>query len=128
MTTIDQQLAALRESIYIEARETVRAELRAELLTSLGASQATPTPVAKAKPASARRNGPGPKRSPEEIASTASAITKFLKERPGSGAETIKTALNVDLSTIELPIKKLLASKQIKKRGQKRATKYYPVG
>ena len=35
-------------------------------------------------------------------------------------------ALGVQTKELALPIAKLLKSKAIKKRGQKRATKYYP--
>lgn len=72
----------------------------------------------------AKKASPGVKRTPEQIEKTAAEILAFLDKNPSSSAEQIKTALKVDLKTIELPIAKLLASKSIKKTGQKRATKY----
>lgn len=124
--TIDQQFAALKESIYAQART----EIHAELLSKLNGGATTPAKAVRTSaPRSviAKKHAPGPKRAPEDIAKTATAVLEFVKANPGKGAEAIKTALKQDLSVIELPIKKLLASKQIKKRGQRRATKYYPA-
>jgi hypothetical protein len=132
---IDQAIAALCEAIYVEARETIRNELVADLLSQTAPAPAPKKPLASgrttSKPATAtkapKKFGPGPKRSPEELAKTATDVAAFVKANPGSGAEAIKTHLGLDLAAIELPIKKLLASKAMKKRGKKRATKYYPV-
>lgn len=133
MTTIDQQLAALMESIYAQARTEVHAEILGNLSRLNGGT--TPAAMKAAKRVSAPRSiiaprnkhAPGPKRAPEEIAKTADAVFAFVKSNPGSNAEAIKAGLKQELSILELPIKKLLASKTIKKRGQRRATRYYPV-
>jgi len=124
MTTIDQQLASLRETIRNEERES----LRKEILSSIGQQLGTSAPKFVAKPTKAvTKAGPGVKRSPEELAKTVSQVLAHVAEHPGVGAEHIRTALGTSLAVIELPIKKLLASKAIKRRGQRRATKYYPA-
>lgn len=124
--TNDEILNQLREKIRAE----VHAELRAELIANLGGESA-PARVARVAKTTklvrpARRPAPGAKRSPAEIAKTASDVQTFVAAHPGTNAEAIKTALGVELNVIELPIKKLLASKQISRKGHKRATRYYP--
>lgn len=128
MTDTNTLLTQLAEAIRIEERGKLLVALNnASVDIDAAAAKAAPkaAPAPKAKRVVAR--AAGAKRSAEAIEKTASAIAEFVKGNPGSGAEAIRKALDVDLKTIELPIKKLLASKSIKKRGVKRATKYYPA-
>jgi len=129
-TASDRILNDLKHSIREEVREEIKSQLRQELLEKLNGT--APRAAAASKPNGARpkaktkAKGPGPKRSPEEISKTADQVLAFVTQHPaGASAEAIKGALGVELSTIELPIKKLLASKVIKKKGEKRATKYF---
>lgn len=136
MSTNEEILNQLRKQIREEEREAIRAEereaLRAELLAKLGdQAAAAPAPVRAAKTKVARatkRKGPGVKRSPEELAATAGKVLAFVTTHPGTNAEAIKGALGVELAEIELPIKKLLKSKLMSRKGQKRATRYYSKG
>jgi hypothetical protein len=68
----------------------------------------------------------GAKRSPDEIAGTVTALQAHIAANPGQRMEEIASALNVGTKDLTLPIKKLLADKSISRRGQKRATRYYP--
>ena len=137
MTDTNTLLTQLAEAIRIEERGKLLVALNnASVDIDSAAAKATKAamkdfaaaaaaaPKAKRVVARAARAA-GTKRSAEDIEKTANAILVFVNENPGSGAEAIRKALDVDLKTIELPIKKLLASKSIKKRGVKRATKYY---
>lgn len=142
MTDSSSILEQYKASIREEVRTEVREELRQQVLANLGGGKMVAAVQTATREALARKTGKaavkaakvakakgahGPKRSPEEIAATVSQVLAYIAANPGSGAEAIKHALNVELATIELPIKKLLASKAIKRRGQKRATKYYPA-
>lgn len=138
MTDTNTLLTQLAEAIRIEERgkllvalnnasvdiDSAAAKATKAAMKDFAAAAAAAAPKAKRVVARAARAA-GTKRSAEDIEKTANAILVFVNENPGSGAEAIRKALDVDLKTIELPIKKLLASKSIKKRGVKRATKYY---
>ena len=52
---------------------------------------------------------------------------EWVKANPGHGVEDMAKVLGVQTKELALPIAKLLGAKTIKKRGQKRATKYYPA-
>lgn len=68
---------------------------------------------------------PGAKRSPAELAALIERIGAYIKANPGYGVEAIGSALGMPTSDLVLPIKKLIAAKRVRTKGQKRATKYY---
>jgi len=79
------------------------------------------------------RNGNGQKkrrrqgrRSPEELDEDTSAILNFIRKNPGSSAEEISEATGLETKDLQVPIHHLLDDKHIRRRGQKRATKYFP--
>lgn len=74
------------------------------------------------------RPGSGQKRSPEDLAATVKAVGEYIADHPGQGVEQIKVALGKQTSELMLPIQKLLSSRVITRKGQKRATKYFPAG
>lgn len=69
----------------------------------------------------------GEKRSPVQIAKTVEAIAAHIAKTPGVSSEMIQGQLNLGRNEVALPIAKLLASKRIRKTGEKRATRYYPA-
>lgn len=86
------------------------------------AAKAAAPAKAAAKPAKK-----GAKRDPKELEKLVEAVKAHITQHPGEGVETIAKQLNVSSKEITLPITKLLASKAISKKGEKRATKYYPA-
>jgi hypothetical protein len=78
--------------------------------------------------APARRAGGGKggriRRSTAEIEQTAHRILDHIKRNPGQRAEQIKKALNLRTNQWALPIGRLLEKKQIRTKGEKRATTY----
>jgi hypothetical protein len=68
----------------------------------------------------------GQKRDPEALAALIGKTGEYINANPGQGVEQIGAALNTGTAALALPIKKLLASKVITRKGQKRATKYFP--
>lgn len=68
----------------------------------------------------------GQKRDPEALASLVNATGEYIKANPGQGVEQIGPGLKIGTAALALPIKKLLAAKLISRKGQKRATKYFP--
>lgn len=130
MTQIEAILEQLRDHYREEARQEILAKLGGARLKPVGpTATGSITKIVKVvtKPAAKPRTARPIKRSHEELAKVSDAVLETVRTFPGYGAESIKKTLGLQLTDIELPIKKLLATKQIKRRGQKRATKYYPA-
>jgi hypothetical protein len=66
----------------------------------------------------------GAKRTPEQIAKTASRLLTFIAANPGQRAEQIADGTKISTSEMALPIKRLLAEKKIKASGVARGTTY----
>ena len=76
--------------------------------------------------AAAVARGRGGKRTSDEIAATSKAVLAQVRRQPGQGVEHIARVLKTSTKDLMLPVKKLLAEKQIRTTGVKRATKYFP--
>jgi hypothetical protein len=61
------------------------------------------------------------------MAQTKAALLAQIKKTPGSGIEAIGKAIAIPTRDLALPVRKLIAEKAIRRRGQKRATKYFPA-
>jgi hypothetical protein len=68
----------------------------------------------------------GQKRDPKDLEKIVAAVGAHVKDHPGEGVEHIAKHLGVATKEITLPIAKLLEQKAIKKKGVKRATRYFP--
>jgi hypothetical protein len=82
-------------------------------------------PASSAKISFSRKKGS--KRTPEQLAAIDAAILASVKASPGNGIEHMGKALGVPTDDLKLRVLGLVESKQIKKTGVKRATKYFPV-
>jgi hypothetical protein len=71
----------------------------------------------------ARRKGE--KRSSDQITETTKAVVTYVRKNPGQGVEAIAKGLGTVTKELTLPIRKLVAERQLKTKGQKRATKYF---
>lgn len=115
----DKRLKACIDSFVQELTALIREATLEQLSAAL--SQDT----VATSPASAGR-GRGPKRSSEEIEAQCAQILAYLARNPGQGAETIASTLGTSSKGVNLALKKLLATRQISRKGRKRATKYFP--
>jgi len=68
----------------------------------------------------------GAKRPPQEIERLTAELGEYVKANPGQRIEQIAEGMRTNTKELNLPVKKLIAKKAIKTRGQKRATRYYP--
>jgi hypothetical protein len=68
----------------------------------------------------------GQKRAPAEMERLLKAIVAAVQNEPGIRADQIANSLSLATRDTSLPIKKLLADKVLTKKGQKRATQYFP--
>jgi hypothetical protein len=70
----------------------------------------------------------GGKRSSEDVAAMAEKIAAFVRSNPGSRLEAIASGLRTPSKELKLPVIKLLSSKTLTKKGQKRGTMYFAGG
>lgn len=128
-------LSALIDSFTHDLASLIRKAAIEAVHGALGAahqigSQAGPKAARKApvsaKGVAARRHGE--KRDPKELEALTQRLGDYIKAHPGERIEQINKALGVATKELALPIKKLIACKAIKSKGQKRSTTYYPVG
>ena len=123
MSTVKQILAEftpkLEAAIRAEALETVKA--------TLSKSSFAPKPIVVRAARAKKPAAVGVKRTPEDIAQVAGKLLGVITNNgaEGANAEGLKATLGVDLKTIQLPLKQLLAEKRIKKTGHKRSTRYF---
>jgi hypothetical protein len=75
----------------------------------------------------AKATMPG-KRTPEEVAAAAERITSYVRQHPGQRLEQIAAGLGTASHDLKLPVIKLLASKTLRKTGEKRGTQYFAGG
>ena len=91
-----------------------------------GANQTSRKPVRKAAKLPPVDEKPG-KRTARQIATLRTRILKWLASNPGSTVEVMSEALKVPTKDLSVPVKQLLDGKKLRKRGQRRATRYYRV-
>jgi len=129
-TDIDEKIRGMLEAfandlaglIRESAMQTVRDALGGESSGRRGGGR-----VARAGSAPAGRRLPkGAKRPPDEIAKLTTKLLEYVKGHKGERIEQIAKGMSVSTRELNLPVKKLLAGKSIKTRGQKRATQYFP--
>jgi len=76
--------------------------------------------------AASRRLAKGAKRPPDEIVKLTAQLLDYVKANKGERIEQIAKGMGVSTRELNLPVKKLIAGKSIRTRGQKRATQYFP--
>ena len=112
----------LKGIIEQSALESVRSLLDASSSSTGRAPKATRAAVTTA----GTRRGKGAKRAPEELEALTKKLRTFIAKNPGQRVEQIGKSLDMPTKELALPIKKLIAEKQIGTKGQKRATTYFP--
>ena len=86
------------------------------------AAMAPPEVVRAGRP----RGGRGAKRSPADLEALSEKFAAFVKANPGLRIEQINKELGTTTKDLALPIRKLIADKEISAKGQKRSTTYFP--
>jgi hypothetical protein len=144
----DEQIRARIRSFTHELTELVRRSALESLRSALGApnrrggaagrgrsaaASALPPPSrgrfagrGRAAAGRPRGRGKGVKRDPQELAQLTDSLYSHIQSNPGQRIEEIARAMGTSTKELNLPAKKLIQSKQVKTRGHKRATQYYP--
>jgi hypothetical protein len=129
---VEQFAVELAELIRESAMETVSAALAgARPSSGRGGRRAAAAPVAvrgagggggRGRAASREK---GAKRPPDEIERLTGRLLDYVKGNPGQRIEQIADGMGTSTKELNLPAKKLIAGKQLKTKGQKRATQYF---
>jgi hypothetical protein len=115
-----EELSAL---IRDSAMETVRDALGGGSAPRRGARGGRAT--ASSAPLRGSRREKGQKRDPQEIERLTSRLLDFIKNNAGQRIEQIAAGMGTVTKELNLPVKKLIAQKSLKTKGQKRATQYF---
>lgn len=83
-------------------------------------------PAAKAAPAPRARKKKGAKRDPAEITKLTERLLAAVGAKPGQRMEHLGKALGASTAELQIPVARLLAAKKITRKGEKRATTYFP--
>lgn len=131
MSNSQSEISVRVQAFAAELEELVKKAAMEAVAAALGVpGTGAPSRARVAAPraaAAAPRARKGGKRPPAELAAMVDKTRDWVKANPGQGVEAMARSLGVQTKELALPINKLLKSKAIKKRGQKRATKYYPA-
>jgi hypothetical protein len=140
MSTLKSSLQTLAASFAEEVVRAIRGASLQELLGEVAGTRArhasSPSPAAAAfEPAARAPRGPASavlkrgrlkRRSADDIAATLGNIVTLLKAHPaGLRAEQIRKELDMLAKELPRPLAEGLASKALRKKGQKRATVYF---
>jgi hypothetical protein len=125
MTT--PKIQAIIENFVSELSAALADAGRSAIAEALGERQAPRAANGRgqAKVARAAKRAKGGKRSADELASLTQSLLAFVKRNPGLRIEQIGAAIGHSTKDLALPAKKLIAEKELKTKGQKRATTYF---
>ena len=127
---VEQFASELADLIRESAMETVSVALAgARPSPGRGGRRSAAAPVAargggggRGRTASREK---GAKRPPDEIERLTGRLLDYVKGNPGQRIEQIADGMGTSTKELNLPAKKLIAGKQLKTKGQKRATQYF---
>lgn len=128
---VEEQIRARVDAFVAELSELVRQAALERLTDAFGADAVSAGRAAKGKRGKAPGRAPalskkGGKRTAKELEAFSDRILATIKAQPGIRADQIAAALGLVTRDVVLPIKKLLTQKAVTKKGQKRATAYFP--
>jgi hypothetical protein len=126
---VEQFAAELAELIRESAMETVSVALAGARPSPgrggrRGAAVVAVRSTGRGRAAAASREK-GAKRPPDEIERLTGRLLDYIKGNPGQRIEQIADGMGTSTKELNLPAKKLIAGKQLKTKGQKRATQYF---
>ena len=114
----------IRESAMDTVRDALGGVVPSGRRTGVRGRPAAASPLGARRVAAALPKGA--KRPPDEIVQLTAQLGEYIKTHKGERIEQIAKGMNVSTRELNLPVKKLLATKAIKTKGQKRATQYFP--
>jgi hypothetical protein len=125
---VDRFVEDITAAIHSSVREALGSALGEELLSRKGGRVGRGVRrVGRGVGGVARGAAPtlGRKRAPEQLEALTGKLRDYIAKNPGQRIEQIGAGLGIATKELALPARKLLADKQLSKRGQKRATTYF---
>jgi len=98
---------------------------REEVVQILGGALSTATATSRARRPANGRRGRGEKRAPKALEALQAKALATIKAAPGKRVEELNRELGVKSGELALPLRKLVASKEIRTTGARRATRYF---
>lgn len=127
-TDIDSRIRGLVETFASDLTALIRESAFDTVRAALGDSAPSGRRGGRAVAGGAARRAlpKGAKRPPGEIEKLTARLLEYVKGHKGERIEQIAKGMGVSTRELNLPVKKLLAGKQIRTKGHKRATQYFP--
>ena len=129
---VNSDIQSLINTFSNDLELLVRRTTLEQVVSSLGAQLGAPMKRGPGRPKAASKSGfkpivkrgPGGRRSPEYLVKLSENLLTHVKQNPGLRGEQIAAALKTDVGTMRLPMKKLIAAKKIKTKGNRRGMTY----
>jgi hypothetical protein len=67
------------------------------------------------------------RRSSEGVEQTGTSLVENVKKNPGQREEQNAESLRTDTKTMRLPMRRLIADRAVRRKGERRAMRYYPA-
>jgi hypothetical protein len=131
--TLDDRIRARVEQFAAELAELIRESAMETVSEALAGARPSPGRGGRRGAVVLARGGrgravsreKGAKRPPDEIERLTGKLLDYVKGNPGQRIEQIADGMGTSTKELNLPAKKLIANKQLKTKGQKRATQYF---
>ena len=128
MSTLDTQIRNRVESFVAELTGLIRQAAVDAAVSALNGQRGATYTGAKRGPkpgaAAAGRKGTRVRRTEQQIQSTMKNVLEFIASKPGSRSEDVRSGLGLPAATMADALKRLMADKSIKSKGQRRGTTY----
>ena len=125
MPDTTHRVQSIIDRFVSELTQVAREEAARVVMGGFGGSKPGRKPASNG--ASRRAHG-GEKRSREKLEALQEKFLSFVKSHPGLRIEQINKQLATSTQDLALPIRKLIAAKQLTTKGQRRATQYFAGG
>lgn len=125
---INRQIEQRIQAFAQELNQLVRQAALEAVQDALGAGQrvARPSPARPGAKAPRARRGAGGRRSSQQMERMMRSVRDQVAANPGIRMEQLSDAVGASTAELRLPVTKLLQQGAIRKKGEKRATEYFP--
>ena len=132
--SLDDRIRARVEQFAAELAELIRESAMETVSVALAGARPSPGRGGRRGAVVVARGGgrgraasreKGAKRPPDEIERLTGRLFDYIKGNPGQRIEQIADGMGTSTKELNLPAKKLISNKQLRTKGQKRATQYF---